>query len=166
MEDGKAHIMTVSADWRFKPRPPARVERMNTWYGEFGSLKVDNKACRSSALVEPSRRQNCQPRWLKKSAMRVMISVIWKKISTYWSAPSSSDREGRAYLVTCLEELGENSIKQLEFSWSPHNLLIDRVSGWSEILINLWEDVWVITDFPKLHQSVLKRRRSSGFTTR
>ena len=71
-----------------------------------------------------------------------------------------------AYLVTGLEEFGQDSIQQFKFSGCPHDLLIDSISRRSEILINLGENIGVITDFPQLHQGVLQRGRFSWFTTR
>lgn len=46
-------MMTVSADCRFRPRPPALVLSRNTKYSEAGSLNVFSSMPRSSALVVP-----------------------------------------------------------------------------------------------------------------
>ena len=46
-------MMTVSADCRLRPRPPALVLSRNTKYSEAGSLNVFSSMPRSSALVVP-----------------------------------------------------------------------------------------------------------------
>lgn len=45
--------MTVSADCKLRPRPPALVLNRNTKYSEAGSLNVFSSIPRSSALVVP-----------------------------------------------------------------------------------------------------------------
>lgn len=46
-------MTTVSAAWRFKPRPPARVLSKKMKYWDPGSLNFFSKAARSSDLVVP-----------------------------------------------------------------------------------------------------------------
>lgn len=67
--------------------------------------------------------------------------------------------------MTGLEEFGQDSIQQFKLSGCPHDLLIDSIPRRSEILIDLGENIGVITDFSQLHQSVLQRGRFSWFTT-
>lgn len=47
-------MITVSADWRFRPSPPARVLSRKMKYSEPGSLKVFSSMPRSSAFVVPA----------------------------------------------------------------------------------------------------------------
>lgn len=54
-------MMTVSAVWRLRPRPPARVDRMKSLWGDSGWLNLTIMSVRSSALVEPSRCRNWPP---------------------------------------------------------------------------------------------------------
>lgn len=49
-------MITVSADWRFSPSPPARVLSRKMKYSEPGSLKVFSSMPRSSAFVVPAGR--------------------------------------------------------------------------------------------------------------
>ena len=74
-------------------------------------------------------------------------------------------RKRDTYLVTGLEKFGQDSVQELKLSGCPHDLLIDSISRRSEILVDLGENIGVITDFPQLHQSVLQRGRFSWFTT-
>jgi hypothetical protein len=46
----ESKITTVSAVCKFKPRPPARVDKMKMKYGESGALNFANKEPRSSPL--------------------------------------------------------------------------------------------------------------------
>lgn len=50
-------MITVSADWRFRPSPPARVLSRKMKYSEPGSLKVFSSMPRSSAFVVPARNE-------------------------------------------------------------------------------------------------------------
>lgn len=56
-------MMTVSADCKLRPRPPALVLSKKTKYSEAGSLKVFSSVPRSSALVVPTWHR----RWNKKN---------------------------------------------------------------------------------------------------
>ena len=75
----ESKMMTVSADCRLSPCPPARVERRKTKY-EKSLLKVWRSAPRSSPLVCPSRRMCLKPHWLRWSCiikgMREAIKVM------------------------------------------------------------------------------------------
>jgi hypothetical protein len=75
-------MMTVSAVCRFRPNPPALVDKMKTLYSESLALKSCTKFARSSVLVTPSSRRNFHPIMVRKSAMISMTLVIWKKIRT------------------------------------------------------------------------------------
>jgi len=48
--------MTVSAVWRFTPRPPARVVMRKAKMGESGALYSSMLSCRRTRFVQPSRR--------------------------------------------------------------------------------------------------------------
>ena len=50
-------MTTVSADARFRPSPPARVDSRKTKAGLDGSLNRAMRRSRSSAAVDPSRRR-------------------------------------------------------------------------------------------------------------
>lgn len=76
-------MMTVSAVCKFRPRPPARVDKMKTLYSESFALNSATWPARSSVLVPPSRRRYFQPIIFKKSSIISMTFVIWKKIKTY-----------------------------------------------------------------------------------
>ena len=54
----ESKIMTVSAVWRFSPRPPALVERRNMKYSEPLQLNSFSMSPLSSALVMPSSLRN------------------------------------------------------------------------------------------------------------
>ena len=60
-------IATASAVCKLRPRPPARVERMDTLYPEPFTLYNCTCQALSSVLVLPSRRKYFQPIIFKKS---------------------------------------------------------------------------------------------------
>lgn len=68
--------------------------------------------------------------------------------------------------MTSLEQFRKDSIEKFEFSRGPHNLLIDRIVGRSKVLIDLREDIRMITDLSKLHQCVLQGGSFPRFATR
>lgn len=53
----ESNIITVSAVWRLRPKPPARVDSKKTKYGDCGALNFSKSNPRSSALVVPSSRR-------------------------------------------------------------------------------------------------------------
>ena len=58
----ESKMMTVSADCRLRPRPPALVLRMKMKNSEPGALNFSSSRPRSSDLVVPSSRRYLKPR--------------------------------------------------------------------------------------------------------
>jgi hypothetical protein len=99
LHEKRTYIMTVSAVCKFKPRPPALVDKIKTLISESFALKCWTWVARSSVFVPPSRRRYAQPIIFKKSSMISMTFVIWKKMRT------CTKRRSVITLVICCDSL-------------------------------------------------------------
>mmetsp|Transcript_16562 Transcript_16562/g.57897 ORF Transcript_16562/g.57897 Transcript_16562/m.57897 type:complete len:303 (+) Transcript_16562:375-1283(+) len=80
----ESKMMTVSADTRLMPRPPARVDSSMQKAGESGLLNRSMAACRSRPRMWPSRRSNWYRRLRRKCSSTSSMRTIWLKMSTRW----------------------------------------------------------------------------------
>mmetsp|Transcript_13024 Transcript_13024/g.28187 ORF Transcript_13024/g.28187 Transcript_13024/m.28187 type:complete len:209 (+) Transcript_13024:3980-4606(+) len=75
-------IMTVSADTRFRPSPPALVLRSMMKRSKDFLLKRPTAAARDEADLDPSSRSNLYSRRRSRSSRRSRTLTIWLKIKT------------------------------------------------------------------------------------
>ena len=134
-------MMTVSAVWRFNPRPPARVLRMNKKYSEPGRLKSANRAPRSSAFVVPSKR-----RYLKRKANPSMsdlhVTNNWRNNSTA-SHPSTVPFSINWLLDSLIESYIMIQVSHWLIDWLPLHLIHSFTRSSLDWLID-WLFIWSI----------------------
>src|ERR1700722_6604923 len=94
-------IMTVSAVCKFRPNPPALVDRMKTWISESLALNCCTCPARSSVFVPPSRRRYLNCIIFRKSSMMSMTFVIWKNMRTCENVRSRHGKEAKLAPVLC-----------------------------------------------------------------
>lgn len=73
--------MTVSAAYKFSPKPPALVDNRKILKGEFYEQKRLIRVGLSSAFVEPSNLRYLIPLYSINTSMMSKSCVIWEKMS-------------------------------------------------------------------------------------
>jgi len=69
----ESKMTTVSAVWRLRPKPPARVDKRKMKYSEFAMLKIFNISPRSSLFVMPS---SLDIKWKMKWKTRPWYEIL------------------------------------------------------------------------------------------
>ena len=156
--------MTVSAVCKFKPRPPALVDKMKTLISESFALKCWTWVARSSVFVPPSRRRYAQPIIFKKSSMISMTFVIWKKMRTCTKSTSFHCESGvvATHSVACSEELGKNACQKLDLTRRSNKFIVYHTAR-VNLILDALEQEWMLADLPKLHQLVTQALDTSTF---